>query len=210
MTTTSITRHLVRDLCNAVLVHIGMETKEFHTAAIHRVSALLNAMEAGKYFLALRDIFKSVPNKKDSVIETDMGTFKGWKDFLAQNDFKYDAVNRYIFMYEHRQEFEELKLLSLDPEDIDSGASGHRKIAACDAVKWYLKLIEEQGDAVRNTVTAADYQKYKNEQQLKASPSVDNITLSLEEYFNLRAELTTLRQQVEYLMAELTIERSKQ
>lgn len=168
----------------------------------NRVYTLLKCIEIGSHYYQLKQMFLSAPNK-DTQFITDMGTFTGWYDFLEKQGLARQSIDRYIFMYEHQQEFEELKLLSTDPEDIANGASGHRKIAACEAVRWYLKLIAEKGDSVRGTVTAADYQAHKSNLAKKGAEAVDTYPMKLEQYFSLLTELQSLRKEVEVLRCKL-------
>lgn len=184
-------------------MNISSEEKSFTDANIKRVDALLHAIEAGRNLSELKSIIKSAPNKGE--VTSEHGTYKGWRDFCEQKDICYRTTYDYIFMYEHCRELNELRLISKDPEDLASGAAGHRKTAAIAAVKWYLKLIQEQGEGVRGTVTAADYQAHKSKLAELGAQAVDNINIKLEQYFAIMSELNTLRKENEELKAKLPI-----
>lgn len=190
-------------LFNLADMETTSEKNEFETAALHRVESLKRAIRAGEHYYQMKQLVLSAPNKKQIV--TDMGTFKGWRDFLVYKNLNYNTIEQYIFMYKHRQEFTEMKLLSTAQEDIDSGASGHRKIAACEAVKWYLNLVQ-QDPTLRGTLTAADYQAHKSQlaavgKQALTQPNFIKlkyedyqlILKQLEELEELRAEVAKYR-----------------
>jgi hypothetical protein len=191
----NIIQYTIEPLFKKAVMNRGLEIKNFEVAAEFRVEALNNAIKVGEYFYKIKQILINAPNKGDVV--TDMGTFKGWTEYAnSLKDFKYDQINQYIFMHLHEQEFIELKLLSLDAEDIKSGASGHRKIAACEAVKWYLKLLKKD-PTMRGKVTAADYQAQKSQlaavgQTALANPGI--VKLKYDVYQSMVEELNRLRE----------------
>jgi hypothetical protein len=152
----------VLQLLNEAQMELSAESQTFKDANLRRVEALMHAINAGEKFSQLRDLFLTAPNK--GLVVTDIGTYKGWTDFLNQQQLSYKTVESYIFMYSYKQEYTEMKLISTDPVDLANGAAGHRKIASIQAVKWYLAKIAIEGDGIRGTLTACDYQKWKSEQ----------------------------------------------
>jgi hypothetical protein len=187
----------VSDLVAKVQNQINDESQTFKDANLKRVDALLYAIDAGETFSQLYDMFHNAPNKGEVV--TDLGTYKGWIDFLKQQGYTYNTVSSYIFMYQHRQEYAELKLISKDPADIASGAAGHRKIASIKAVKWYLQKIAEEGEHIRGTLTACDYQAevQSNHKKVKQQKYVP-----IAEYNKLKLEYNLLKQELDELKAK--------
>lgn len=186
----------IKNLFDLANMETITEKKEFNTAAVHRVESLKRAIITGDYYSQIKSILLSAPNKKQIV--TDMQTYTGWTDFIKKHQLDYKTIEQYIFMYKHQQEFTEMKLLSTAQEDIDSGASGHRKIAACEAVKWYLSLLQ-QDPSLRGKVTAADYQAHKSQlasvgKQVLTQPNF--IKVKYEEYQLILKELEELRAEV--------------
>lgn len=184
----------VSDLIYQVNNKLIEESKTFENANLQRVDVLLHAIQAGELFAELYDMFHNTPNSKEIV--TDMGTYKGWTDFLKQNGFNYNTVSSYIFMYKHRQEFKEMRLTSKNLADIVSGAAGHRKIAAIKAVKWYLQQIAIFGEQIRGTLTACDYQQ---DIQNTVKKVKENKYVLREDYERLKLENQMLRLEIEQL-----------
>jgi hypothetical protein len=163
------------------------------------VEKLLKNIELGKEYLNLKQMFLSAPNK-DTIFNTDYGTFTGWLDYLDKQGLKRSNIDRYIFMYQHRKEYEEMRLISKDPADLASGAAGHRKIASIKAVKWYLQKIAEEGEHIRGTLTACDYQA---EIQSQAKKVKENKYVPREQYEQLKTENELLKLRINSLQARL-------
>jgi len=207
----NIIQYTIEPLFKKAVMNRGLEIKNFEVAAEFRVEALNNAIKVGEYFYKIKQILINAPNKGDVV--TDMGTFKGWTEYAnSLKDFKYDQINQYIFMHLHEQEFIELKLLSLDAEDIKSGASGHRKIAACEAVKWYLKLLKKD-PTMRGKVTAADYQAQKSQLAAVGQTALSNakqmITIDKSKYDAMVARYNAMAEELDSLRSEVIELKSK-
>ena len=191
----------VSDLIDQVNNKLKEEKQTFINANLERVDALLKAIELGELYIKLYDMFRNSPNI--GTVTTDLGTYKGWADFLKQNGYNYNTVSSYIFMYQHQQEFAELKLISKDPTDLASGAAGHRKIAAIKAVKWYLQKIAAEGEQIRGTLTACDYQRYI---QSKAKANVDEEAKGTDYkkmYNELSARYSLLELEIDNLRSKL-------
>jgi hypothetical protein len=171
--------------------------------SLERVKTILQGIDSGKELVELRSIFLSAPNKKEIV--TEHGTFIGWRDFVNKKGLNYQTVLKHIFLYNHRKELEELKLLSTDPLDLIKGISG-QKVPTVKILKWYLNKISIEGESIRGSLTVLDYlqdlesvkkvnsnilsKKYLQENKYVLKSDYDKL---LEDYNKLKVEFNVLK-----------------
>lgn len=171
-----------------------------------RLKSLEYYKNAGMYLNSIREAFDK-EERKDGLIETDMGNFKSFNDYLKQTGWVRSTVYGYIKLYENWDVVEKLGILQPTEEALDKV---YRITRTLKVISWYNDMLASGVD--ESLLTIENYWTWYESGRL-AKQSDKNLSEQtkltykelLKENETLRAKLSALEQEVNTLKARLRV-----
>lgn len=146
------------------------------------IKAIAAAKAAGDELIYIRKVL--APATKTNPLETDIGTFISFSDYLTKRGWNHGTAYRYIKLAENWD-----IVLKLGMQDKESSAGAMRLCRTLKVIEWYNQRVKEGIDPETLTL-----ERYWSEQEKPSGHTVKELLIELAA---ARAELTTTRQQAD-------------
>jgi len=156
----------------------SLSEEKFKESQEIRKESLIAARDAGYQYLSIkRDLDDA---SKNNPIETDLGTFTSFRNFLESQNLSVTSVYRYIKLADNWHVVESMRLMETK--------ACYRLIATLKIIDWFNKSVEEGEDP--ETLT---YQRYWEELGEAASERKQKTQTLTERYQSLQEEYSELQ-----------------
>jgi hypothetical protein len=161
---------------------------EFNVSQRHRMDYIFYAKEAGERLLEIKELLKGAT--KTRPVETDLGTYISYSDFLDKNDICRKTAHNYTTLAENWEVV--LKLGMQDKEKEENLGNSMRLCRTLEIIVWYKKKVEEGYPEDLLTLAA-----YWDEKKLRAQVEQEKRESRQKYIEKLEYEVVNLQMQID-------------
>lgn len=152
--------------------------KQYVEAQLTKMRAIESYKQSGDRLIKLRSLLKTAT--KNNPVETDMGVFTGWEDYLKRTEWSRSSANEYITLAENWDIV--LKLGMQDTTNAETVKKCMRLCRTLKIIRWYKEQITAGRPEEELTL---DVYWLEEENPQSTGPSKKQLQAELEHYKQL-------------------------
>jgi hypothetical protein len=184
----------ITQLHDSAMASKAKAEKEYELAQRTKMRAIQHYKDSGDALIQIRNLLK--PATKSNPVETDMGTFTGWEDYLRQCGWSKTTANDYINLAENWGIV--LKLGMQDDTDAETVKKCMRLCRTLKVIRWYKEQLA--AGRLEEELTLDTYWS-EIENHNTEGPTKRQLQIQLEQ---TQAELAATKAQLAQALAKLT------